>query len=397
MKILVLNAGSSSLRFQLIESSGWKRKFQGHVDGIGVSTCRLRGDIERKIKVDTHQQALRVALDALKEAGILQHVKEIDMIGHRVVHGGEKYHQPTLVTKRVYKDLKKLSSLAPLHNPPNLEGIKACMKLMKKAPNIAVFDTAFHSTIPEHTYLYGLPYSLYRKHGIRRYGFHGTSHSFVSEQATKWLKAKKKSAKRIITVHIGNGVSVTAVKNGKSVDTSMGFTPLEGVVMGTRAGDFDPAIAMHLMKTTKMSADDVNHIANNESGLKGLSGVSSDMRPLWAILQKPRHRHYKKVKRAYDVYAYRLARMIASMSVPLGGVDALVFTAGIGENGWYLRRDVCAQLEHLGIKLDAKKNKFTIEGNEGPIHGRGSKATVFVVRTNEELKIAKEVAKTYKK
>jgi acetate kinase len=389
MKILVLNAGSSSLRFQLIESRGWKKLFKGHMDGIGVSTCRLRGDIEKKIRVNTHHDALKIALNTLRDEG---HT-DIDAIGHRVVHGGEQYKQPTLVTKTVLKNLKKLNALAPLHNPPNLEGIIACLKLLKKVPNIAVFDTAFHSTLPEHAYLYGLPYELYKKHGIRRYGFHGTSHAYVSEQAIKWLRTNKKPHKNLITCHIGNGVSITAIKNGKSIDTSMGFTPLEGAMMGTRSGNFDPALIPFLSKKLKKSAAEIEHLANHESGLLGLSQLSSDMRPLWAILQKPRHRHYKKVKRTYELYVYRLAKEITAMTVPLGGLDALIFTAGIGEHGWYLRRDLCAQLTHLGLNLDAKKNRTTVEGSEGPINVRTSKSAILVVKTNEELKIAKETLK----
>lgn len=389
MKILVLNAGSSSLRFQLIESRGWENLFKGHIDGINATTCRLRGDVEKKIKVTTHHEALTLALQVLRDSGHTQ----IDAVGHRVVHGGEKYQQPTLITKSVLKKLKKLNSLAPLHNPPNLEGIHACLKLLKKVPNIAVFDTAFHSTLPEHAYLYGLPYSLYKKHSIRRYGFHGTSHSYVSKQAIKWLRENKKPHKNIITCHIGNGVSVTAIQNGKSIDTSMGFTPLEGVMMGTRSGNFDPALIPFLSKKLKKNTAQIEHIANHDSGLLGLSKVSSDMRPLWAILQKPRHRKYKSVKRAYDLYTYRLAKEIAAMTTPLGGIDALIFTAGIGEHGWYLRRDVCANLSHLGLKLDPRKNRTTIEGNEGPIQTRTSKPAILVVRTNEELEIAKEVSK----
>lgn len=385
MKILVLNSGSSSLRFKFFESNGWKRLYKGHLDGIGLKKCPAKN----------HHEALKIALSELKKAGLLKHPKEIEAVGHRVVHGGEKYHNPTLVTPRVFKDLKKLSDLAPLHNPPNLEGIKACQKLLKKAKNIAIFDTAFHGTLPEHAYLYGLPYSLYRKHGIRKYGFHGTSHNYVANETIKYLKKHKKPHAKIITCHIGNGVSLAAVKNGKSLDTTMGFTPLEGVMMGTRTGDFDSAIIFYLAEHLKMPLEKIDNLVNHESGLKGLSGVSSDMRPLWAILQKPKSRRYKKVKRAYDAYCYRLAKSIASLTVPLNGLDALVFTAGIGESAFYLRRDVCKQLEHLGIKLDPKKNKATIEGATGPIQKTRTKVQVLVIPTNEELKIAKETVKAF--
>ena len=389
MKILVLNAGSSSLRFKLFESRGWKTLFTGHVDGIGVvATCRLRGDSEKKIFVRSHTQALQVALDALRERGL----EQIDAIGHRVVHGGEKYQKPTLLTARILKDLTQLNHLAPLHNPPNLEGIRAGAKLLPKLSNIAVFDTAFHATLPENAYLYGLPYELTRKHNIRKFGFHGISHAYVSEQAIRWLRAHKKPHKNLLTCHIGNGVSITAIRHGKSVDTSMGFTPLEGAMMGTRSGDFDPALIPFLSKKLKKNAAHIEHLANHESGLLGLSGISSDMRPLWDILQKPHHRDHIKVKRAYNLYIYRLAKQIAAQAVALDSPDALVFTAGIGENAWYVRRDVCAHLSHLGFKLDARKNRFTCEGKDGPIHAPQSPA-ILVIKTNEELKIAKETVR----
>lgn len=389
MKILVLNSGSSSLRFKFYESIGWKRLFAGHIDGIGLKTCRLRGDIETNVKAKNHTEALKIALAILQETGHLKNPKEIEAIGHRVVHGGEKYHQPTRINRAVLKNLKKLSPLAPLHNPANLEGIIACQKTLKKATNIAVFDTAFHSTLPEHAYLYGLPYDLYKKHSIRKYGFHGTSHNFVADQAISLMKKSKKPHAKIITCHIGNGVSLTAVKNGKSIDTTMGFTPLEGVMMGTRTGDFDSAIIFHLHDHLKMNLPYIDNLVNKKSGLLGLSGISSDMRPLWEILQKPKSRDFKTVKRAYDVYVYRLAKAIASLTVPLGGLDALVFTAGIGESAWYLRRDICAQLSHLGLALDPIKNKKTIEGEKGFIN-KPRTPGVLIIPTNEELKIAQE-------
>lgn len=387
MNLLVLNAGSSSLRFQLFDAK-LHVKFHGHVDGIGLSSCRLRGDVEKKVRAKNHTEALKIAL------GVLD-TDQIHRVGHRVVHGGETFRAPTLITPKTLKKLTALNSLAPLHNPFNLEGIRACQKLLPKAINVAVFDTAFHATLPEAAFLYGLPHALYKKYGIRKYGFHGTSHAYVSEQAIARLKKEKLPSKNIITCHVGNGVSVTAVKNGKSVDTSMGFTPLEGAMMGTRTGDFDPAILLHLQKNHKKSPAQLDHILHHESGLLGLSGLSSDMRPLWAILQKPRHRHYPAARRAYDVYVHRLAKHITAMTAALNGLDALVFTAGIGENAWYLRRDVCARLTLLGIQLNPTLNQHTIEGKEGPIHRKNSPA-VLVVKTNEELKIAKEVAKLMK-
>lgn len=395
MKLLVLNSGSSSLRFKFYESPGWKKLFSGHVDGIGLRTCRLRGDIETNVKAKNHTEALKIALAVLQETGHLKNLKEIEAVGHRVVHGGEKYNKPTKITRTILKDLKKLSPLAPLHNPANLEGITACQKILKKAINVAIFDTGFHATLPPHAYLYGLPYDLYRKHGIRKYGFHGTSHNFIANQAISLLKKSKKPCSRLITCHLGNGVSLTAVKNGKSIDTTMGFTPLEGVMMGTRTGDFDSAIIFHLHNHLKMKLEDIDNLVNKKSGLLGLSGISSDMRPLWGILQNPKSRDFKTVKRAYDVYVYRLAKAIASLTVPLGGLDALVFTAGIGESAWYLRRDICAQLTHLGLSLDPIKNKKTIEGKSGFI-SKPRTTNVLVIPTNEELKIAQETVGTLK-
>jgi acetate kinase len=396
MKILVLNAGSSSLRLQLIESKGWKQLFKGHVDGIGLKTCKLRGDIEHKINAKNHTEALKIALTALKEIGIIKTFTEIDAIGHRVVHGGEKYHAPTKINRTVLKDLKKLIPLAPLHNPANIEGIKACMKILKKAPNIAIFDTGFHATLPKHAYLYGLPYNLYRKHGIRKYGFHGTSHKYVSLEAKKWLTKNKKKSQRIITCHMGNGVSLTAIKNGKSIDTSMGFTPLEGVIMGTRSGSFDPSILLYLLKNTKTTPEKLDTLINKESGLKGLTNISSDVRPLWKIYQNPKHRHYKKVKQAFDIYSYHIAQTIGAYATTLNGLDALVFTAGIGENGWYLRRDICKHLSYLGIELDQKKNQTTINRNTGSIQKNRKPVQVLVIPTNEELQIAKETSQFLK-
>jgi acetate kinase len=384
MHLLILNAGSSSLRFQLIETRSWKRHFKGHVDGIGLPTCQLRGDIEKKVSAKNHTEALKIALNALKGVNIAG-------IGHRVVHGGEKYNAPTLITPKILKALDKLSPLAPLHNPANLQGIRACLKLMPKIPNIAVFDTGFHATLPEYAYLYGLPYELYKKHGIRRYGFHGTSHHYVSDRAIEWLKANKKPWKSIITCHMGNGISLTAIKNGKSIDTSMGFTPLEGPMMGTRAGSFDPAILFHLQHHLKKNTVDIEELVNHGSGLKGLTGISSDVRPLWKIYQNPKHRQYAKVKRAFDVLSYQMAKLIGSYTVALGGLDALIFTAGVGENAWYLRRDIVRHLAPCGIELDDKKNRQTVEGLNGPIQKTSSLPEILVISTNEELQIAKEV------
>ncbi|EKD92798.1 MAG: hypothetical protein ACD_28C00327G0001 [uncultured bacterium] len=394
MLLLILNAGSSSLRFQLMESNGWKIRFKGHVDGIGLASCELHGNgVTQRGKAKNHAEALDLALTVLQKTKFLTTLKQIKAIGHRVVHGGEKYNAPLRVTPKILQDLKKISVLAPLHNPANISGIEACLKYIPKTPNIAVFDTGFHATMPEKAFLYGLPYAYYKKNHIRRYGFHGTSHAYVSEQSIDWLKKNKRPHEKIISCHIGNGVSVTGIHKGKSIDTSMGFTPLEGVMMGTRTGDLDPAIIFYLTKTLKLSLSQIEKLVLHESGLKGLSGVSSDMRPLRAIMANPSDKKYPSVKRAFDVYVYRLIKSISSYVAPLGGLDALVFTAGIGENAWYLRQEICKAFEYLGMQVDNSKNKSAIEGGWGPIHSDKSKVSVLVIPTNEELRIAQEIEK----
>lgn len=395
MKLLILNSGSSSLKFQLIETSNWHTLYQGHIDGLGLSSCQYIAKYDgqktaKKITCKTHTEALKNGLTELKKNGAINSLNDITAIGHRVVHGGEKYYKPTIVTKAVVSEIKKLNILAPLHNPANLEGILACQKLLPKLPNVAIFDTAFHHTIPETAYLYGLPYSFYKKSGIRRYGFHGTSHQYVDEQAIHYLQSKKQPHEKLITCHLGNGCSITAIKNGRSIDTSMGFTPLEGLLMGTRSGDLDPGITYFLHQNKNLSPAEINNLLNQKSGLLGLSELNSDVREL-------RDAWFNKknlaAKRALDIFCYRLAKYIGGYLTVLGGLDALIFTAGIGENAWYIRQWVCDYLKFLNLKLDNQKNKT----NQFDISSAKSAIKTLVIPTNEEMQIAKETAKIIKK
>lgn len=345
MKILVFNAGSSSLKFELFESRGVKKNltslYKGHFDNHGKAIADF-------------DKAVRDAYAELKKKKLVQDEDEIDAVGHRLVHGGEDYTKPAKITPKVLEAIKKLSMLAPLHNPPNLACIHAAQKIFPNVPHIAVFDTAFHQTMPERAYLYGLPYFLYKKFGIRRYGFHGTSHEYVFNQAREKLGVAK--TRRAITCHLGNGCSLAAILNGKVIDTSMGFTPLEGVPMGTRSGDIDPAIIFHLIKSG-MSAGEVEDMLNKKSGLLGVSEFSGDVRDLWAAYQKKDPR----AVRALQLFAYRIAKYVGGYAVALGGLDCLVFTGGIGENAWYLRKWImnyvkkCARPSVLVISTDEEK------------------------------------------
>ncbi len=368
MKILVINAGSSTLKMQLLESKNFSYLFKGMVDPVNSDKT-------------AHENALKILLQKLVSQKIIKNLGEIKAVGHRVVHGGEKYHQPVLINAEVIGTIHNLAKLAPLHNPANLAGILACRKHFPKIPQVAVFDTAFHQTIPEKTFLYALPYELYQKNKIRRYGFHGTSHSYIAKATIKLLK--KKNAK-IITCHLGNGSSITAIQNGKSVDTSMGFTPLEGVPMGTRSGDIDPAIIFHLLKLKK-SPQQIEEMLNHESGLLGLSQRSGDVRKLFALSKK----NNLAAKRTFEVFAYRIAKYIGAYTSALNGLDALTFTGGIGENAWYLRKKICNYLTHLNLKLDHARN----QKNSLEISATASKIKTFVIKTNEEKMIAMETAK----
>jgi len=391
MKILVLNSGSSSLKYKFFDMETEKALLAGHVDGIGLSRCAVRittraGTEEKRILVKDHVDAVMIALKSLKDKKVIRDYSEINAVGHRVVHGGEHYSEPTLINDKVVRTIKELFDLAPLHNPHNLAGILACKKMLPRVPQVAVFDTAFHQTLIPEAYLYALPYELYEKYRIRKYGFHGTSHKYVSMQAIRLL-GKKES--RIITCHLGNGASLTAVKNGKSIDTSMGFTPLEGLIMGTRTGSMDPAIPIYLARDTGYKMNDLDNLFNKESGLLGISGLTRDVRDLHRASLKKN----KKAELALRMFARRAAFYIGGYTALLGGLDALVFTAGIGEGAWFIRRDICKYLEPLGIMINDKLNKK----NQVIISKPGSKVKVYVIPTNEELQIARETEELVKK
>lgn len=391
MKILVINCGSSSLKYQLVDMTNEGVMAKGLVERIGIqgSVLTHRPDGGDKIIIEhpmrDHKDAIKLVLDALIDPkhGVIKEMSEISAVGHRVVHGGEKYSASVLINDEVMKALEECTHLAPLHNPPNMIGINACRTLMPSTPMVAVFDTAFHQTMPEEAYMYAIPYELYQKHGIRRYGFHGTSHRYVSQVVAEQLGKDIKDIK-IITCHLGNGASVAAIKNGKAIDTSMGFTPLEGLVMGTRCGDMDPAIVTFLQKEEGLTAADADNLMNKKSGVFGLSGVSSDFRDIEEAAAQGNHR----AQLALDVFHYRVKKYIGSYAAALGGVDAIVFTAGLGENSPETRRDVCKGLEFLGIEIDQEKNK--VRGKLTEVSKEGSKTRVFLIPTNEELMIARD-------
>ena len=391
MKILVINCGSSSLKYQFINMTNEEVLAKGLVERIGMEGSILTHKVnDEKYVIEEamkdHKDAIKLVLDALtdKQHGVIDDMADISAVGHRVVHGGEKYANSVLIDEDVMKSLEECIKLAPLHNPPNIIGINACKALMPNTPMVAVFDTAFHQTIPEYAYIYPLPYELYKKYGVRKYGFHGTSHRYVSKKAAE-LIGKNIEDLKIITCHLGNGASICAVENGKSVETSMGFTPLEGIAMGTRSGNIDPAILPFLMKELNLSLDEVNDILNKKSGVYGISGVSSDFRDIEEAAEKGDHR----AKLALDVFHYKVRRFIGSYAAAMGGVDCVVFTAGLGENSAESREEICKNLEFLGINIDQKKN------NEGRgfakvISEDNSKVKVFVIPTDEELMIARD-------
>lgn len=394
MLILTLNCGSSSIKYQVIEAETEATRAVGTVERIGMSGAILthKRDFEQAIKVTgeilDHAQALEYILGVLlsKNHGVMSDLNEIAAIGHRVVHGGETFNHSVLITPKVYNEIRDTIELAPLHNPANLKGIDACSRNLPGKPQVAVFDTAFHQTLPEKAFLYGLPYVLYKRHKIRRYGFHGTSHFYVSNRLYSIAGLDKENSK-VITIHLGNGCSMAAILNGLSQDTSMGFTPLEGLLMGTRSGDLDPSTILFIMNKEELSLSSANTLLNKHSGLMGISGVSSDMRE---IIQEMENGD-KKAKNAFDIFCYRVKKYIGSYAAALGGVDAIVFTGGIGENAALVREHVLAGLEFLGIKLDKEAN------NNGPkerkITTKSSKTQVWVVPTNEELVIARDTIK----
>ena len=396
MKVLVINCGSSSLKYQLIDAQTEKALAVGLCERIGIDG-RLNhtpaGGEKVVINKDMpdHEVAVQMVLDELTDEkyGVISDLKEIDAIGHRVVHGGEKFASSVVINDEVMAAIEECNPLAPLHNPANLIGIRACQAIMPGVPNVAVFDTAFHQTMEPTAFMYGLPYECYEKYKVRRYGFHGTSHSFVSKRAIALAGLDPENSK-VIVCHLGNGASVSAVKNGKSVDTSMGLTPLEGLVMGTRSGDIDPAIIEYLAHAMDKSLEEVMKILNKESGVYGLSGVSSDFRDL----EKAADEGNKKAQLAQDVFGYRVAKYIGAYTAAMNGVDAIAFTAGLGENNDIMREYVCSFLGYLGVEIDKEKN--SVRGEETIVSTPNSKVKVLVVPTNEELAIARETMELVK-
>lgn len=390
MKVLVINCGSSSLKYQLIDSETEVALAVGLCERIGIDG-RLNHTPNGGEKVvieqamPDHEVAIRMVLDALtnENYGVIKNLDEIDAIGHRLVHGGEKFTKSVIIDDEVIAGVEECSPLAPLHNPANLIGVRACQAIMPGVPNIGVFDTAFHQTMEPVAYMYGLPYEYYEKYKVRRYGFHGTSHSFVSKRAIQMLNLDPDNSK-IIVCHLGNGSSISAVKNGKVVDTSMGMTPMEGLVMGTRCGDMDPTIVEYLAHSLNKSLEEVMVILNKKSGVLGISGVSSDFRDL----DKASNEGNERAKLAVEVFSYRTAKYIGSYIAAMNGVDAIVFTAGLGENNIVVREQVLDYFGYMGITLDKEANQ--IRGEEKIISTPDSKVTVAVIPTNEELAIAHE-------
>ena len=391
MKVLVLNCGSSSLKYQLIDMETEKVMAKGLCERIGIEGSRLKHQPEGKDAVifddyqENHAVSVKMVLDALThpEYGVVKSMKEINAVGHRVVHGGEYFASSVIITDEVKEALEKCCDLAPLHNPANLIGIAACEEIMPGVPQVGVFDTAFHQTMPERAYLYALPYEYYEKYKVRRYGFHGTSHRFVSEEVCKMMDRPYDQTK-VITCHLGNGGSVCAVRNGKSIDTTMGFTPLEGLVMGTRAGDVDVAAVTYLMKKEGLTADEMDNILNKKSGVLGLSGVSSDFRDIEEAAEAGNDR----AEIALDVFAYKVAKRIGAYASAMNGVDAIVFTAGLGENSGATRRAICDYLGWMGVHIDSYNN--SLRGKAIEISATDSRVRVYVIPTNEELVIARD-------
>ena len=399
MKVLVVNSGSSSIKYQLFDMNDESVLVKGLVERIGISDSVINhypSDREPVITdqdIPNHRVGIKLMMDALlhPDYGVIKDISEIVAVGHRVVHAGEKFSGSVLLTDEVMDALKECIELAPLHNPPNILGIEVCKKLMPGVPQMGVFDTAFHQTIPECAYLYGIPYKYYKKYKVRRYGFHGTSHKYVAQKAADILEKPLEELK-IITCHLGNGSSITAVKNGISIDTSLGFGTVAGIVMGTRCGDVDPAVIPFLMDKEKLSTEEINKIIYKESGLLGLSeGISSDNRDLG----KKAKRGDERAIRALSILDYGIKKYIGAYAAAMGGVDVVVFTAGIGENAWKLRRGACEGLEFLGIKIDPEKNNSS--SKEAIISEDGSKVKVMVILTNEEWMIAKDTMEIIEK
>ena len=390
MNVLVINCGSSSLKYQLIDSETEAVLAKGLCERIGIDGRLVyqKTGLDKEITeaaMPTHKQAIQMVLDAIvnPKTGALKSLAEVDAVGHRVVHGGEKFASSVVLTEEVLAQIEECNDLAPLHNPANLIGIRACQELMPNVPMVGVFDTAFHQTMPKKAYLYGLPHEYYEKYKVRRYGFHGTSHSFVSKRAAE-VAGKPYEDLKIIVCHLGNGASLSAVKNGKSVDTSMGLTPLEGLIMGTRSGDMDPAIMEFIAKKENLDIAGVMNVLNKKSGVLGLSGVSSDFRDIEEAAEAGNERAAK----ALAAYNYRVVKYIGAYTAAMDGVDVIAFTAGLGENGKSMRKAVCEHLSYLGIKIDDEAN--SVRGKDIVISTPDSKVKVMVIPTNEELAIARE-------
>ncbi|MEY8235968.1 acetate kinase [Lachnospiraceae bacterium 66-29] len=390
MNILVINCGSSSLKYQVIDSDTEAVLAKGLCERIGLDGRLVyqKAGGEKEITdadMPTHKQAIQMVLDALvnPKTGALKSLEEIGAVGHRVVHGGEKFASSTILNEEVLKVIEECNELAPLHNPANLIGIRACQELMPNVPMVGVFDTAFHQTMPEEAYLYGIDYDYYEKYKVRRYGFHGTSHSYVSKRAAE-IVGKPYEELKTIVCHLGNGASICAVKNGKSIDTSMGLTPLEGLIMGTRSGDIDPGAMEYIANKENLDLEGVMEILNKKSGVQGLSHISSDFRDLEAAAEKNDHAGI----RALNTFIYRAAKYVGAYTAAMNGVDVICFTAGVGENGPDTRKGICDYLGYLGVELDDKANE--VHGEETIISTPNSKVTVICLPTNEELAIARE-------
>ncbi len=397
MKTLVLNSGSSSVKYQFIDVSKSYVLAKGMVSRIGASAAVLvhkphdRPEVTISSEILDHIMAVEhvIAMLLSPNHGVIRDKSEIDAVGHRVVHGGEKFPDSVLVDREVLQVLRSCIELAPLHNPHNIRGITACMQILPGVPQVAVFDTAFHHHMPPHAYVYGIPYVLYKRYSIRRYGFHGTSHFYVSRRAARIMERPIEDL-RIITCHLGNGASMAAIKGGVSIDTSMGFTPLEGLLMGTRSGDLDPAIILHIMAREELSLHEANTLLNKHSGLQGISGISGDMRDIISEA----HQGNSSAQLALDVYCYRIRKYIGAYTAVLGGLDALIFTAGIGENSAVVRKKCCQGLEFLGIRIDDAKNEEAGNKSASSIRAADSPVEVLVIPTNEELVIAIDTQKT---
>ncbi|MET3617509.1 acetate kinase [Peptoniphilus olsenii] len=398
MKILVINCGSSSLKYQLIDMENEEVLAKGLVERIGIEGARIKHETIGKDKktietpMQDHKKALELVMDSLTNAeyGAIASLDEIGAVGHRVVHGGEDFADSVIIDEKVLKAIEDNVEIAPLHNPPNIMGIKACEKLLPNVKQVAVFDTAFHQTMPEASYIYALPYEYYEKYKVRRYGFHGTSHKYITNRAAEML-GKDVNEVNLITCHLGNGSSICAVENGKSIDTSMGFTPLEGLAMGTRSGDLDPAIIPFIMEKEKLDPAEMNNVLNKKSGVLGISGVSSDFRDLESASEENNHR----ASLALDIFEKRVRGYIGSYMTELDDVDAIIFTAGVGENSIEMRESICEGLKIFGVEIDKERNN--VRGEDKVISSDNSKIKVLVVPTNEELMIARDTQQLVEK